>query len=264
MALSKQTGYPMPLMRQSLNVNKHSKLIDAVDAGEKFAAKFQLGAVPARRLASIMEEQFGILVLMVDAYRGISGAACRLPELDIVLIARGEVAGRRHFDLAHELFHILTWDSMPPDHIENAAETGGGWVEKLANNFAAGLLMPEASLKKYGEWKHLDKETLIVRLNDVAEELQVTSSALRWRLVALGQLTADKARSVPETTLYYNGRDSRAESPSLFSKSFIEVLSRGIDQGLLSARRAASLTHLTIEDLDELFSVYKIKQAIKL
>ncbi|MCY4227635.1 MAG: XRE family transcriptional regulator [Gammaproteobacteria bacterium] len=264
LALSKKTGHPMPFMRHSLNLNKQSKLIDAVNAGEKFAAKFELGAVPARRLASIMEELLGILVLMVDAYRGISGAACRLPDLDVVLIDRGEVAGRRNFDLAHELFHILTWDSMPPDHIENTSETGGGWVEKLADSFAAALLMPRVSLKKYGEWKYLDREALIVRLNDAAEEMEVTSSALRWRLVALGQLTADKARSVPETALYYNGRDSRAETPSLFSRSFLDVLSRGIDQGLLSARRAASLTHLTIEDLNELFSVYKINQAIKL
>ena len=42
-----------------------------------------------------------------------------------MLINRDEVPGRRHFDLAHELFHILTWDAMPPDHVEEATETGG-------------------------------------------------------------------------------------------------------------------------------------------
>ena len=26
------------------------------------------------------------------------------------------------FDLAHELFHILTWDAMPPEHFEEAME----------------------------------------------------------------------------------------------------------------------------------------------
>jgi len=35
-----------------------------------------LGAVPAARLGTIMEQQLGILVLMVDAPAGISGAAC--------------------------------------------------------------------------------------------------------------------------------------------------------------------------------------------
>ncbi len=71
-----------------------------------------------------MERKLGIFVLMVDAIDGISGAACRLPELDVVLINRHEVAGRRNFDLAHELFHILTWDTMPPEHAEEATEYG--------------------------------------------------------------------------------------------------------------------------------------------
>ena len=62
----------------------------------------------------------------------------RVPELDAVLISRREFAGRRHFDLAHELFHILTWDAMPPEHSETARETGGNRVEQLANTFAAG------------------------------------------------------------------------------------------------------------------------------
>ena len=59
-------------------------------------------------------------------------AACRLPELDVVLINRREVEGRRHFDLAHELFHILTWDAMPPEHSEAmAAAIPGARIEIL-------------------------------------------------------------------------------------------------------------------------------------
>ena len=46
-----------------------------------------------QRLAEVMERELGILVLMVDAFEGISGAACRLPELDAVLINRHEVRG---------------------------------------------------------------------------------------------------------------------------------------------------------------------------
>ena len=87
---------------------------------------------------------------MVDAIDGVSGAACRLPDLDVVLINRHEVAGRRNFDLAHELFHILTWDAMPPEHLEEATETSKIRVEQLANSFASALLMPEASLRQFG------------------------------------------------------------------------------------------------------------------
>jgi XRE family transcriptional regulator, fatty acid utilization regulator len=130
--IAPQVGRASPLLRRALGLTRHSRFEDAMEAGERFTAEFDLGDVPARRLAEVMERELGILVLMVDAFEGISGAACRLPELDVVLINRYEVAGRRHFDLAHELFHILTWDAMPPEHAEEAREVGGNRVEQLA------------------------------------------------------------------------------------------------------------------------------------
>ena len=36
-----------------------------------------------------------------------------------ILVNRHEPRGRRSFDLAHELFHVLTWDAMPPERIES-------------------------------------------------------------------------------------------------------------------------------------------------
>ena len=99
-----------------------------------------------------MERELGVLVLMVDAIEGVSGAACRLPALDAVLINRREAPGRRHFDLAHELFHILTWDTMPPEHVEDASEHSKNRVEQLANSFASALLMPPAVLDRFGPW----------------------------------------------------------------------------------------------------------------
>lgn len=262
--LVRQTGQQMPLMRQTFGLTKQSKFEDAVDAGERFTSEYELGSVPAQRLAVVMQEQLGILVLMVDAYRGIFGAACRLPELDVVLIACGEVAGRRNFDLAHELFHILTWEAMPPKHVENVGEFGGNRVEQLANNFAAAVLMPKAALEPLGDWNMLNMDGLITRLNSVADELEVTSSALRWRLVALRQLNKAKARSISEAALRNNGRQPSATSPPLFSKSFVEVMAKAIDQGHISVRRAAALVNLTMEDLGELFSTHGVDHAINL
>ena len=204
--LAPAVGRETPFMRRALGLTRRSRFEDAMRAGERFAVEFELGDVPAARLSQSMERQLGILVLMIDAEHDISGAACRLPELDAVLIARREVAGRRHFDLAHELFHILTWDAMPPEHSEAAQETGGNRVEQLANNFAAAVLMPSASLRRFGGWADLAAEELIRRLNAAADELQVTSSALRWRLVALGELKPAAARALPEAALRNNGR----------------------------------------------------------
>ena len=263
-AWSGQAGRRAPLMRQALGLTKLSRFDDAVIAGERFVAEFELGAVPAQRLATAMQERLEILVLMVDAYQGISGAACHLPELDAVLIARGEVAGRRNFDLAHELFHILTWEAMPPAHVEDASDVGSGRVEQLANSFAAAVLMPRAPLESFGDWERLDMDGLIARLNSIADELDVTSSALRWRLVALRQLSKAKARAIPEAALRNNGREINSVPPPLFSRPFVEVMATAIDQGHVSVRRAATLVGLPIEDLEELFSVHGVDCAIEL
>lgn len=264
-ALAAETGREAPLMRRALGFTKTSRFEDAMEAGERFAGELDLGPVPALRLASAMESELGILVLMVDAQEGISGAACRLPELDAVLIARGEVAGRRHFDLAHELFHILTWEAMPPEHVEDASEFGGNRVEQLANNFAAAVLMPSVALREFDDCARLDMDGLVTRLNVAADELRVTSSALRWRLAALRLLTKARAHAIPEGALRNNGRDSvPCESPALFSKAFVELLGESLEKGYISVRRAASLCGLLIEDLEELFAAHGVEQGIEL
>jgi XRE family transcriptional regulator, fatty acid utilization regulator len=207
-------------------------------------------------------------VLMVNAFEGISGAACRLPELDVVLINRHEVLSRRHFDLAHEMFHILTWDAMPPEHAEEAREVGGNRVEQLANNFASAVLMPKAVLARYGEWAELGDNDLIPRLNAAADELQVTASALKWRLVALDWLKPARARAISDAALRNNGH-TRREAPEvvpplLFSKPFMEVVGLAVSEGRISTRRAAGLLDLTVEDLTDLFAAHGVEPPAEL
>jgi Zn-dependent peptidase ImmA (M78 family) len=264
--IAPQVGRSAPLfMRRSLAITRHQSYEVAMEAGERFAAEFELGDVPAKRLVEVMEHKLGILVLMVDAFQGISGAACRLPELDVVLINRQEVEGRRHFDLAHELFHILTWDTMPPEHSEEAHEIGGNRVEKLANNFASAVLMPKPVLDRYGDWSAVDVGDLASRLNAVANELQVTASALKWRLVATDMLKPAIARAVPDAVLRNNGRDAvPAALPPLFSKPFMEVIGLAVDGGRVSARRAGALLDLTIDDLADLFTTHGVLSPIDL
>ncbi len=263
--LAPQVGRQTRLMRPSLGLTRRSRYEEAIEAGERFAVEFGLGDVPAECLGEAMEEALGILVLMVDAEEGISGAACRLPELDAVLIARREIAGRRHFDLAHELFHVLTWEAMPPKHFEEAVETGGDRIEQLANNFAAALLMPSGVVARFGPWGQLDAVGLVSRLNRAASELQVTSSALRWRLVTLGELPVARAREIPESSLRNNGGlETGSTLPALFSRPFAEVLGMALEQGYVSARRAAALVDAGVAELTELLAAHGVEHEVEL
>jgi Zn-dependent peptidase ImmA (M78 family)/transcriptional regulator with XRE-family HTH domain len=259
--LAPSVGKPPPNLRQSLKLTSKSSFADAMAAGERFAADFKLGDVPAQRLAEVMETKLGVLVLMVNAIDGISGAACRLPDLDAVLINRQEVIGRRHFDLAHELFHVLTWDTMPPEHVEEASERSKSRVEQLANSFASALLMPTAVLDRFAPAK-VDN---VKWLNDTAEALQVTATALKWRLVALERLDTAQANKISDADLRNNDRNvSGRKLPPLYSKAFMEVIALAIDEGQVSVRKAADLLDMTLEDLSDLCAAHGVKAAFDL
>jgi Zn-dependent peptidase ImmA (M78 family)/DNA-binding XRE family transcriptional regulator len=259
--LAPEVGRPAPYLRQALKLTKRSTFEEAIAAGEQFAKDFELGSVPAKRLADVMERRLGILVLMVDAIDRVSGAACRLPDLDAVIINRHEVPGRRHFDLAHELFHILTWDTMPPEHVEEASEVSSIRVEQLANNFASAVLMPALALERFGT----PGDDTVKWLNTTADALEVTATALKWRMVALGKLDDAQARAIPDRVLRNNGHKVvRVEPPPLFSKQFMEVIALAIKEGQISARKAADVLDLTIDDLADLCRTYQVETAFDL
>jgi Zn-dependent peptidase ImmA (M78 family)/DNA-binding XRE family transcriptional regulator len=260
--LGTEVGEKPPLERRALRLTKNSRFEDAAEAGERFAAEHKLGDIPAQRLAEVMERDLDILVLMVTpSHSGVSGAACRLPDLDVVLINRDEVPGRRHFDLAHELFHILTWEAMPPVHIEEVTETGGAnRVEQLANAFASTVLMPARIVEAAGDWRPLQGNTLIAQLNATADRLEVTATALLWRLVSLGLLERSDARAVPADALRFNGRPAKPEgnAPPLFSNRFVEIVARAVEEGRVSIRKIASLLGLSVDDLGGLFAAHGV------
>jgi XRE family transcriptional regulator, fatty acid utilization regulator len=259
--LAPEVGRAAPNLRQALKLTARSTFEDAMAAGERFASDFELGDVPAKSLAELMERRLGILVLMVDAIDRVSAAACRLPDLDAVVINRHEGVGRRHFDLAHELFHILTWDAMPPEHVEEASEIGKGRVEQLANNFASSLLMPAAALEPFGA----PGDDAVKWLNATADALEVTATALKWRLVALRRLDSARAKAIPDAALRNSGHaDVRDEPPPLFSKPFMEVIALAIEQGQISARKAAEVLDLSIDDLSDLCATYGVEAAFDL
>jgi Zn-dependent peptidase ImmA (M78 family)/DNA-binding transcriptional regulator YiaG len=259
--LAPSVGRPPPNLRQSLKLTSKSSFAESMAAGERFAADFELGDVPAQRLADVMERKLGVLVLMVDAINGVSGAACRLPDLDTVLINRNEAVGRRNFDLAHELFHILTWDTMPPEHSEESSERSKSRVEQLANNFASALLMPTAVLDRFTPAKF----DSVKWLNDTAEALQVTATALKWRLVALERLDTAQANKISDAELRNNGRNvSKRVPPPLYSKGFMEVVALAIEDGQVSARKAADLLDLKLEDIPELCAAHGVKLSLDL
>lgn len=257
--LAQATGRDIAPLRKRLSLSRSSSFEEASTAGEQLADLWQLGPVPAQGLAHAVEEQLNALVLLVDALPGISGAACRLPTVDAILINRREPAYRRNFDLAHEVFHIMTWESMPPEHIDGASPSNRR-VEQLAESFASGLLMPTWTLGAYD----VQDSDLPARIAADAERLNVSGSALRWRLSNAGRLPKDTAVSLPEAALRGTRENSDMNLPPQYSRRFMEVLADGISSGHISVARTAKLARTDIDGLADLFSVHNIASPFEL
>ncbi len=264
--LSRLRGNSVNSAERRVGLTKHSSYEDAQAEGESISRVLELGSVPAVRLLPALETELDTLVLHVDAIRGVSGAACQLLQLNCILINRRESVGRRNFDAAHEFFHLLTWsnDGMRPERIEasNLSEVTDKRtkrVEELAENFAAALLMPAAELRNYLQSHPLPDEGAVPAwLTPLAEQFKVSRSAMMWRLVAIGLLPRAAADRIKETVSANGAGSEKSELPRRFSRRFVDTLGWGIDQGHLSARRAAMLMDMTLDDLAGLFSEHEL------
>jgi Zn-dependent peptidase ImmA (M78 family)/DNA-binding XRE family transcriptional regulator len=252
--LGERQGTTPSLLKMSLALTERSAYEDARAAAEALGREWDLGDVPALRLEAQLCEKLGALVLYADAPPGISGAACQLPGLAVILVNRNEPEGRRHYDLAHETFHLLTWEQMPPAHAEGEIPRGGkgNRVEQLADNFASALLMPERLLLP--RWQARGEAELHAWLNETASALLVTAVALKWRLVQLGLLGKAGLLDIDDRRLNWNGRPRETQpAPLRFSAEFVQCIHASIGEGALSVRRTAGLLGLTIDDLAALF-----------
>jgi len=249
---------PSRPLAQVLRMPASPTFEDAWGWGEALAKELDLGLIPSQQLAERIETKLDISILFIDAEvglspNGISGAMCRLPDMGTIVINRRESFVRRHFDIAHELFHALTWDALPPERREdpNARPSvrRNRRVEQLADNFAAAVLMPTSSLAQLIDPARFDD---VQHLAEVARNMQVSTGALAYRLFnkrMIDQLTRDEL-------LRFRATQTQVELPKLLSSSSVSLLHDGIARGHVSARKAAKALSMTLDQLALLMNDY--------
>ncbi len=243
--LGEKRGETPGPIRPKLALNLNSTFEDAQAAGEAMGRYLELGPVPSDKLAAAVEQKLNIPVLFVDMPVGVSGVAAQIPGADTILIHRKESLGRQTFDLAHELFHVLTWDAMPPERVDrkNPSSTKAKKVEHLADNFAAALLMPANAFCQ--RWEKQPKQgSLVDWVTSIAEHFRVSPPAVVWRYVALGKIKpADAGSLIAELPSF-----QAVEKPP-FSRTFFERLSWGIEKGEVSARKVLKVLGMDLQSL---------------
>jgi Zn-dependent peptidase ImmA (M78 family)/DNA-binding XRE family transcriptional regulator len=244
---------PGPI-RPKLALNKDSTFEAAQSAGEAMAVYLGLGTAPGERLAEAVEQKLIIPVLFVDMPAGISGVAAQIINGEAILINRQESLGRQTFDLAHELFHILTWDAMPPERVDrrNPSNYKAKKVEQLADNFAAALLMPSGDIAS--KWERKDEASSLEDwIVSAANLYRVSPPAVLWRLVALGKLKKTEAK---ELITRLPSFPIQEKTP--FSRTFFERLSWGLERGEVSVRKSLKILGVDLNTAKELASLHGV------
>ena len=223
--------------------------------GAEIGRLLNLGSRPALNLLNALENDKRIKVLHLALENGISAASVVDDTLGVgILINAKDVLWRRNFDLAHELFHIVTWNVFARD------EVGDGTVrtepEKYADAFASSLLLPETYLLKALDEVTTGNQIRIVDIIELAKDFGVSTDAVLWRLVNLNILQKSKVEKILEKPeLRRMDREIRGElsyqdTPPKFPTRYISLACRCLIEGKISRGTFAKYLEIDRADID--------------
>lgn len=156
---------------------------DVAELARRVGSELNLGDRPAFVLLRVLEEDCGIKIFHRD-FEPTGTAACIKSEQNgwAILLNAGNSESFRHFDLAHELFHLLVWDQV------RGANRGSDKVpqeqeEKLADAFASCLLIPAEALRRAVERKlNPEGKVSVPDVEEIARQFGVSVEAMIWRI----------------------------------------------------------------------------------
>ena len=166
---------------------------------------------------------------------------------------------RRNYDLAHELFHLLTWRIF---RTGDGAHEAGEQEEKFADKFASCLLIPEEPLrvaiasatKSSGGLKHAE-------LFDIARQFDVSIEALLWRIHGVfSRKREDTEADIAVCKALRDVFDVRedAQPPSL-PERYRALALRALREGELSVGRAAEYLGVSRQEAMALDDIKDVK-----
>jgi len=227
---------------------------DAVLLGENITRQLELGSHPAKALASVLEENGVKLMVRESKFAG--SAASTVGDFGAgVFLNSSNAPWRISYDLAHELFHLLTWGQFPaetPD--ESAGEKP--MAEKLADAFASALLLPEATVIKEYRARTKGGDLGYVDCVNMARDFGVSTQALIWRLISLRLVTRESGtKAIESESLKELDRSARQQDRKRAviewpTPRFIATAFKCLQLGRLSRGRFAELMEIERGEID--------------
>jgi Zn-dependent peptidase ImmA (M78 family) len=214
---------------------------------EKVQKEFGLGDIPSASLKQTLEENYYVKIFHLSFP---SSAISQLSPVfgPAILLNKNSKLWRRNFDLAHELFHILTW------HIFRGNIEHDDRKEQLANAFASRLLLPTDVVKNRIESAvNENHEISFEALEEIAREFGVSLDALIWRLLYLYNKPAEqieqfiaRAKSIAD-----NLPPRKSDEPEELPERYWRLATKALREGKLSLMRFAKYVGISYKDAQE-------------
>ncbi len=213
-----------------------------------FRTKYGLGERPGQSLLRVLEEVCKVKVFHM-AFEPSGSAACTLSDRygAAILLNSKNVRWRRNFDLAHELFHLLTWNVFRRGDTPSAVEASPR-EEKLATCFARNLLMPQEPLRIAVDSQR-DKRTKLSfdGLFEVARQFDVSIEALLWQMTFVFNLPKEGVEQAIEKLRdrisFWDQR--QRDMPPSRPLRFEALANEALHKGLISTGRYAEYLGIT-------------------
>ncbi len=222
------------------------------EQAESFARKVQkelcLGDIPSASLRKILEERYYIKIFHLE----FSGSAISIISEKFgpsVLLNAKNKLWRRNFDLAHELFHLLTKKLFGTGNGEHSE-----LEEKLANPFASKLLMPDDSLRQRIDLcKDEEGKVGFDQLYDIAREFGVSLDALVWRMKNMYRIPPEKVEKHLEAAkkLANLRKPRETDKPDKFPERYRDLALRALREGKMSLMQFKKYMEIKYREAEE-------------
>ncbi|MEW6108517.1 MAG: XRE family transcriptional regulator [Nitrospirota bacterium] len=214
----------------------------AVELAEEYRRALNLGGRPAYSLPTVLEQLLNILILYIDVGSIVSGASTSGDFGKAILVNSSDAPWRRNYDLAHEFFHLITWDLFSDEEIYSTSKNGKSEVEQWADAFAAAFLLPSEEVRREFSKRLEDSKISYINLVEIAREFKVSIEALLWRLVNLKLLkrkdVIDSKDNIKDVDKKMRVGDWAEDKPYLSSR-YITLAIKALQLGKVSKAKFA-------------------------
>ncbi len=198
----------------------------------KLRKKWKFGNTPIYDLTGFLED-LGIKIFEVDKEENFVGFSCWMKKTPVIVLnVRNKDIPRRRFTILHELSHLL---------LRFDTELSNNSVERLCDQFAGAMLLPESALQEY-----LNSNTIsLEELKRIKEKFGISIRAILVRMVSVNFISWEKYHEWVE--LYYSWRDKETNYAGKESVSrFDYLLARALRERKITDDKASELMKMPI------------------